>query len=346
MRFMVKAVLLLMAFRVQADTVYVANFYAGSIQKFITNGTGTAFAFSVNSPEQMICDSAGNLYLANYGDSTVLKFSTDGVRSAFCSTVGGANGLAFDKGGNLYVANFDGGTIDKFSPTGTSLGTFASGLVHPIGLIFDTASNLYVSTYGNNIEKFSSTGTYLGPFAGGLNGPIGMAFDREGNLYVANFNGNTVTKFSSTGALLGDFASGLSEPYFIGFDAASNLYVANFGTNTVLRFTPAGVGSIYGTISSPCSLAVWPGLSLVVTNGATNAPPFGLKMSPIASGQMTLRFFGNTNSTFTVLASTNMLIPKTNWTVLGTATLQASNMFQFTDTHATNRAKFYVVRSP
>jgi hypothetical protein len=47
------------------------------------------------------------------------------------------------------------------------------------------------------------------------------------------------------------------------------------------------------------------------------------------------------------LTTTNLLLPLTNWTVLGTVTDGPPGRFQFTDPQATNRPmRFYRVRSP
>jgi sugar lactone lactonase YvrE len=330
-----------------ADTIYVASFNGGYIEKYATNGVGSTFATSISAPEQMVFDRAGNLYLANYGDSTVLKFTTNGTRSVFCSTSGGANGLAFDSATNLYVANFDGGTIDKFSPAGSYLGHFASGLNHPVMLVFKRDGNLLVSTYDNVLEEFSPTGTDLGAAVTGLNGATGITLDNAGNIYVSSFWGNTVDKYSGTnGVYLGTVDDTANEPYCINFDSAGNLYVPNFGNSTVQKVAPDGTISNFATINSPSGLAVWPGLQFVtVTNVQGNAAA-SLALKRLTPGQMTLRFTGSSNATYTVLASTNLFKSLTNWTVLGTATLQSNNLFQFTDTHATNRAQFYSVRSP
>ncbi|HXF10260.1 MAG TPA: NHL repeat-containing protein [Desulfuromonadaceae bacterium] len=331
----------------RSDSVYVASFFQGTVEKFSSNGVGTPFVSNLNAPEQITFDSAGNLYVANYGNNTVIRYTTNGSGSVFATVAGGPNGLAFDSRSNLYVATFDGGTIEKYSAAGVHLSTLATGLSHPIGLVFDRADNLYVSMYDNVILRYTTNGTGS-VFAGGLNRPIGMAFDAQTNLYVANFGGASITKLRSDGAFLGVLpTTGLSGPYFVGFDSSTNLYVANFTNGTVQKITAAGVESTFATMSSAAGLAVWPGLSWS-TNSVTvsNAPPFGFSLKRTAPGQMTLRFFGSTNTTFTVVAATNMSLPRTNWTVLGTATLQSSNLFQFIDTHATNVARFYTVRSP
>lgn len=330
---------------VRADTIYVASFNGGYIEKYDATGVGMPFAYSISAPEQMIFDRAGNLYLANYGDSTVLKFDTNGVRTVFCSTTGGANGLAFDGDGNLFVANFDGGTIDQFSSSGTYLRQFASGLNHPIVLVFDHAGNLLVSTYDNVLEEFSPDGTDLGVAVSGLNGATGVAFDNAGNIYVSSFYGNEVDKYAAAdGTFLGAVDTTANEPYFIGFDRAGNLFVSNFGNNTIQKITPDGTVSNFATLETPSSLAVWPGLqtgTIVAGNAAAN-----LTLKSSVPGQMLLRFNGSSSANYTILSATNLFTPLTHWNILGTATWQSNDIFQFTDMHATNHAKFYGVRSP
>ena len=65
----------------------------------------------------------------------------------------------------------------------------------------------------------------------------------------------------------------------------------------------------------------------------------------LTNGQITLQFTGGPNATYTVLGTTNIALPVSNWTVLGTATLQSSNTFQFSDTHATNSSQYYLLQS-
>ena len=56
---------------------------------------------------------------------------------------------------------------------------------------------------------------------------------------------------------------------------------------------------------------------------------------------------GTSRSKATVLATTNLLLPLTNWTVLGTVTDNPPGQFQFSDPQATNHPlRFYRVRSP
>lgn len=69
----------------------------------------------------------------------------------------GPSGLAFDETGDLYVSNALSGDIRRFSPTGTDLGTFASGLNFPYMMEFATVPE--PSTY--MLATFSLTGCVI-----------------------------------------------------------------------------------------------------------------------------------------------------------------------------------------
>ena len=101
--------------------------------------------------------------------------------------------------GDLYVSEPVEGIISKFAPDGTK-STFASGLDHPGGLVFDRVGNLFVSV-GQDITRITLSGE-MTVFATGLSLPSGLAFDGAGNLYVAYSTGDTggIWKFNPDGA--------------------------------------------------------------------------------------------------------------------------------------------------
>jgi hypothetical protein len=84
---------------------------------------------------------------------------------------------------------------------------------------------------------------------------------------------------------------------------------------------------------------------LVVTPTPT---PILLKNSTkIGNGSFQFSFTNTIGAVFTVLAATNISLPSSNWTVLGSPTETASGQFQFVDPQATaNPQRFYRVRSP
>ena len=66
-----------------------------------------------------------------------------------------------------------------------------------------------------------------------------------------------------------------------------------------------------------------------------------------APGQFSFQFAGNPNGNYSVLATTNLILPLADWTTLGAATLVSNNLFQYMDQHATNYPqRFYKLRSP
>ena len=69
-------------------------------------------------------------------------------------------------------------------------------------------------------------------------------------------------------------------------------------------------------------------------------------MQRIGPATMQFSFTNNPNGSFTVLAATNVSLPLSNWTALGTATNLSNGVYQFIDPNATNPAIFYRVRSP
>jgi hypothetical protein len=78
----------------------------------------------------------------------------------------------------------------------------------------------------------------------------------------------------------------------------------------------------------------------------TTGPPFITGFSS-ATGQFQLQFGGNSNLTYSIISSTDLNTPLTNWTCLGPATLVSNNFFQFTDTPPANGPfRYYRVRQP
>jgi sugar lactone lactonase YvrE len=188
-----------------AETLEPDNHDIGRVLKFnlrnkvSTFGSAAKFFF-----EGLAIDIAGNVYvMANddnspVGASTIFKFTPSGERIVFGSIPGQGWGLAFDSAGYyLYAADGGDQRIYKFAPNGTSTvfvgpDAFLPG-ENPVGLAFDSNSNLFVS-----IETFTDPGAdsivYFSPmgvkstFATGLTTPRGLAFNSSGNLFVAEVN--------------------------------------------------------------------------------------------------------------------------------------------------------------
>src|SRR5205085_6238049 len=156
----------------------------------------------------------GDLYVAQASGGYVYKFTPTGEKSTFASGIYQPIALAFDRAGNLFVGNSGAGgcvpevncppkpaTIIKITPDGTQ-SIFAT-LNNPnlLGLAFDGAGNLFVST-GISIVKIIPNGTQS-TFASQLHVAWPMAFDMSGNLFVGvdpDFGPSSIVKCAPDGS--------------------------------------------------------------------------------------------------------------------------------------------------
>jgi sugar lactone lactonase YvrE len=168
--------------------------------------------------------------------------------------------------GDLFEADFASGTIYKFAPDGTR-STFATGLVNPYGLAFDSAGNLFAGDFlGGTIYKFAPDGT-PSTFATGLLAPIGLAFDSAGNIFEADSDSGTINKFAPDGTR-STFATG-RYPVGLAFDSAGNLFEGDLMANTIYKFAPDGTQSTFATGLYPVGLAFDSADNLFAADDAT-----------------------------------------------------------------------------
>ena len=150
----------------------------GAIVQIAPDGTMTTFASAfLNNHflEEIAFDSAGNLFVnsTSFADPDVLsgvvfKVAPDGTVTTFATLPGQSFGVAVDSSDHVFAASgHPDRTIYKFTPAGVRT-VFAgptnfSGAQSPIGLMFDSAGNLFASTAeaGGNGEilKFAPDGT-------------------------------------------------------------------------------------------------------------------------------------------------------------------------------------------
>lgn len=126
--------------RIAATTGAITTVAGTGVEAF-AGDNGLATAASIDSPNGLALDPAGNLYIADTHNGRVRKVS---VATAMISTVAGA-GFA---GGNVQAFGGDGGAAT------------AAGLALPRGLTMDAAGNLYVADSANHrIRRISAAGT-------------------------------------------------------------------------------------------------------------------------------------------------------------------------------------------
>lgn len=350
-------------FNSYSDTVFVWS-ADGSIKKISTNGNSSVIGnlSGWNGPVGLAIDSGGNLISGSPSDSGIRRFTPNGATNII-GEVDSVSGLAYDRSAVLYASIPNYTEIcrpDYLAGPGYYLGWAGnytqSQLSYPTSIAISTNEILFVANGiypfpfpqnlpSNTVVKFSKNFEYLGTFASGLNQPWGLAFDLSGNLFVSNFGDHRIYKYAPSGdrTTFATSASGIRGPQGLAFDSAGNLYVANSVSNNILKYSPAGAASIFATgLVSPCSIAIQPGLSV------WNLPAVKLTETKIQSGGSFYFSFTNTpDVSFSVLASTNLFEPLTNWAVIGPAAEIFSGYYYFTDTQAANISKrFYRVRRP
>jgi hypothetical protein len=92
--------------------------------------------------------------------------------------------------------------------------------------------------------------------------------------------------------------------------------------------------------------------AFTITVAAAPAPPEPpfidpLSLQVLGDGSFQFSFTNASNTVFTIVAATNLVLPASNWTVLGTGTNLGNGLSQFTDTNAPAAPlRFYQLRWP
>ena len=129
--------------------------------------------------------------------------------------------------------------------------------------------------------------------------------------------------------------------------------VNNWGDNNQTQTNPpmSGVGESYGAdISANIASNTAYRFTFndqTLTYSLTALPPARAALSPGTNGAMHIAFTNAEGMRFTVLASTNLTLPLSNWIVLASVPEIAPGQFQFNDADATNfPRRYYRLRTP
>jgi hypothetical protein len=270
------------------------------------------------------------------------------------------SGVAVDVAGNVYIADTGTSTIKKWTAANNTVSTLVSaGLNNPFGVAVDGSGNIYVAdSVLNAIEEWVVASNTLATLVAGLNTPSGVAVYGAGNIYIADTGNGLVeelprafvdpTPRSETAAagsdvlppvlpstvnLLGPFAPASDQTWL-----------------TITGITNGVVGFAFTTnASSTARLGhiTLLGQAIAVTQQSGLTPPilFGPKL--LSNGNFQFSFSNNASgASFTVLTTTNLSFPLSNWTVAGVATNIATDLFQFSTPATNNPRGYYRVRSP
>lgn len=338
----------------------------------VTNQTLTTLIPGLSGAPDLAIDRKGNIYLAI--DNAIKIWSpTNPTPTVLVSGLNGPTAVAVDNAGNLYIADTGNGIVREWNASNHQLTTLISSVVpgyfyslSPYGVAVDGAGNVFVSDQGNRvIEKWTAATHAVTVLIGQLPNSLysmDLAVDASGDLFSAASSAyaNSGIIFELPRAYVNNAPR--TEPTSAGNDALPPVVPATAslaGTYCLnsdqLWLTITGVSNGVVSFSFTASTAIDNrvghitvlGVPVTITQPAIVTAPVLTGAGRSGNGGFHFGFINNPNASFTVLASTNLALPLTNWTVVGVATNLGSGNFQFGTPLPTNSPQmFYRVRSP
>lgn len=200
----------------------------------------------LNWPQDILfMDSIEVVFISNLGSNKISRHNatTGAYISDFAVGISGPTRMKVGPDSLLYVLQWSGSNLVKrYELNGTYVDDFTSVAVpQSIGLDWDGAGNLYVSSYsGDLVRHFDPLGNDLGVFIdSNLVGPTNIWFD-GGELLVMDYDGGAVKRFSSNGAYMGVYVPGLSNPEGVAYYDDGRFLIGNGGTGSVRQYDANG----------------------------------------------------------------------------------------------------------
>lgn len=223
----------------QIDTI------AGTGSAGYTGDGGPALSATINDPQGIAYDGAGNLYIADNLNFVIRKVD---AQTGVITTVAG-NGSQGSSGDDGFATNAQLG-----SPVGIAVDQFGNIYIadqsnHRVRVV-DVVSGVIVTIAGNGMVGFAGDG---GPATSArLNNPQGVAVDTVGHIYIADtlnfrirrvdFFTGIISTIAGTGfpASTGDggpsTSAGLSSPRRVAVDPLTNdIYILDRAANARIR---------------------------------------------------------------------------------------------------------------
>ena len=215
----------------------------GNGQSGYAGDGGLATNATLNFPEAVAFDPAGNYYLADEAANVVRKIDTNGMITTAVGT-----GVAAYTGDNGPATK---ATLDS-----------------PVGVAVDASGNLFISDQGNNVIRKVTNGiitTYAGTGAFAFLGdggpatqaafgyPASIGLDASGNLYIPDVNNYRIRVVWSNGNIYSVAGNGgenyggdggpaldaqINAPRSVSVAPNGNIYIGDFGNNRVRLLTP------------------------------------------------------------------------------------------------------------
>jgi sugar lactone lactonase YvrE len=310
----------------------------------------------ISNPQGVALDGGGNVYFADTGNNAIKEWTVadSSVITLVSFGLSGPAGVAVDAAGNVYIADSGNNAIKEWIAANSNMITLAStGPSNPNGIAVDGAGNVY---WGDGALKewnaASGSVMMLEPESSSV--PF-VAVDSTANIYCLDTGGIVELPYAfvdPTPRLEGMAAGSDVLPQVL--PMTENLLPPFAPTNdqswlTITGITNDVVSFSFTANTGPARTAniTLLGQTIPITQGTIGTPPTLIGVPNSGNGAVQFSFTNTPSAAFTVLSTTNLSLPLSQWTVAGAATNSGSGLFQFTSPPVTNNAQlYYVVRSP
>ena len=276
---------------------------------------GPALSASLNTPEGLVVDSTGAVIFTDSGNNRLRRVASNVITTFSGGGFPGDNKLATsaslnfptacasDAAGNIYIADYSNNRVRKVDGTTNKITTIAGTGVQnfsgdtgpaiaatidgPLGIVVDSAGNVFFSDSSNNrVRKIDASTAKISTIAGGgastgegvaattalLSLPGALALDSAGNLFLVDAGNDRIRKVDTTGKITtvagngtfgfsGDNATALNAQLdltalsSIAVDSAGNLLIADTNNNRIRRVAASGgkISSVVGSGSTDFS---------------------------------------------------------------------------------------------
>jgi prepilin-type processing-associated H-X9-DG protein len=221
----------------------------------------------------------------------------------------------------------------------------------------DGSGNVYIADKGAQaIEKWTAANNSLTPLVSGLGSPLDVAVDGTGNVYFVDGHTSELDElpyaFVDSTPNLETLAAG-SDTLSPVLPTTENLLppfapISDQSWLTITGATNGGVSYSFIANSGPARTAhiTLLGQEITITQGLLGTAPTISTVQSLGSGTVQFSFTNIPSASSTILSTTNLSLPLSEWAVIGAATENPPGQYQFIDTEAAVTQRYYIVRSP